>query len=408
MTQQQDSQLDSRFDADVIVVGLGAMGSNAAWQLARRGVSVLGIERFTPGHVLGSSHGHTRLFRVACLEHPTLVTMARRSRDLWIELEELTGRDIFEQTGAISIGPSESTVISGVLVAAAEHNLPVERVSRADIGRYARGHENIPAEWVGLWDPEGGVVRPEDGVLAAVEAAAAAGARILNDTRVIDIRLVDDGVEVVTPTAVFRAAQVIVTAGAWLGKLVPNLPLRPLRVPMTWFSPRDPADDRFTIENLPVFIRAIDTETAFWGHGAIDGYDAKVGLDWDDNYRWTDADAIDRTVSQLDWQRVSEAVAGGLPGLDSEPSRITTCVVTHSPDGQFLVGRPGGDARLLIGGGDSGHAFKHATAIGELLAQLALGEETFVDTAFIDPDRFEADQAATFHSAPLAKAAPQS
>src|SRR4051794_295268 len=112
-------------DADVILVGLGAMGSSAAWRLAGRGVRVLGIERFTPGHVQGSSHGHSRLFRVACLEHPNLVTMARRSRALWLELEGVTGRRIFEQTGAISIGPSASSVISGVLVAAKEHGLPV-------------------------------------------------------------------------------------------------------------------------------------------------------------------------------------------------------------------------------------------------------------------------------------------
>jgi sarcosine oxidase len=396
----------SELDADVIVVGLGAMGSNAAWRLAQRGVRVLGIERFTPGHVQGSSHGHSRLFRVACLEHPNLVTMARRSRDLWLELEEITGRHIFEQTGAISIGPSASPVISGVLLAAEEHDLPVEWVSRADIGRYIAGQENIPDDWEGVWDPEGGILGPEAGVLAAVEAAEAAGARILTDTRVTDIRLVDGGVEVVTPTATFQSAQVIVAAGAWLSKLIPGLPLRPLRVPMTWFAPRDPRDERFRLENFPVFIRAIDAETAYWGHGSVDGFDAKVGLDWDDNYQWTDADAIDRTVSHVDWRRVSEAVAAGIPGLDPEPSRITTCVVTHSPDGQFVIGRPGGDSRLIIAGGDSGHAFKHATGIGELIAQLTVGEVPYVDAEFVDPDRFEPGQVATFHAAPLSKPAP--
>lgn len=391
------------FDADVIVVGLGAMGSNVAWRLAERGVRVLGIERFTPGHAQGSSHGHTRLFRVACLEHPNLVTMARRSRDLWLDLEAITGRGIFEQTGALSIGPATSTVISGPLAAAEEHGLPIERVNRADIEHYTRGHENIPDDWEAIWDPEGGVVRPEEGVLAAIEAARKAGARIVADTRVTDIRLVDGEVEVVTPTNVFRAPEAVVTAGAWLGKLVPDLPVRSLRVPMTWFAPKDAQDDRFNVDKLPVFIRSIDNETACWGHGAIDGHDAKIGLDWDDKYQWTDADEIDRGISRDDTERVSQAVAHALPGLDPVPSRTTTCVVTHSPDGQFLIGRPGGDPRLTIGGGCSGHAFKHATGIGELIAQMISGETPYVDPSFVNPDRFTPDEVAAFFEAPLSK-----
>jgi sarcosine oxidase len=392
------TKIDAECDAEVIVVGLGAMGASAAWRLAQRGVRVLGIERFSPGHVQGSSHGHTRLFRVACLEHPNLVTMARRSRELWLELEELTGRRIFDQTGAITIGPSNSSLISKTLRAVVEHELPVDRVSHAEISRYTLGHENVPEDWEGLWDPEGGIVRPEIGVLAAIEAAENAGAHVLFDTRVTDIQLVDDGVEVFTLTEVFRASQVVVTAGAWLGKLVPGLPLRPVRVPMTWFTPRDPSDERFSIENFPVFMRVINDKTAYWGHGSVDGFDAKIGLVWDDNYRWTDADTIDRTVCQLDWQRVSEAVAAGVPGLNSEPSRVTTCVVTYSPDGQFIIGRPNGNARLLVGGGDSGHAFKHATGIGELIAQLIVREEPYVDTEFVNPDRFEPGQVSTFRA----------
>lgn len=383
-------------DADVIVVGLGAMGSNAAWRLATRGVRVLGIERFTPGHVQGSSHGHSRLFRVACLEHPNLVTMARRSRDLWNELEEVTGRRVLTQSGVLSIGPESSPVISGVLHAAAEHDLPIRRVGRKDIAKYSAGQENIPEDWQALWDPEGGFVRPEAAVIGALEAAKTAGARILTDVRVLDVRLVEGGVEVETATAVFRAPQVVVTAGAWLGTLVPDLPLRPLRVPMTWFAPKNAEDDRFRIENFPVFIRSV-RDTALWGHGAVDGFDAKVGLDWDDNFSWTEPDSIDRTVSHRDWQAVSEAIASDIPGLDPQPSRITTCVVTHSPDGQFIIGRPDHDPRLIVGGGDSGHAFKHCAGIGELIAQITTGDEHYISTDFIDPNRFEPGQLPTHH-----------
>lgn len=393
-------------DADVIVVGLGAMGSAAAWRLSERGIRVLGIERFTPGHVQGSSHGHSRVFRVACLEHPLLVTVARRSRELWIELGALTGTRILDQTGTLTIGDPAGDVFTATLAAAARHDLPVERIAHDDLSRLAPGHENVPEGWEGIWDPEGGVVRPEAGVKAAAEAARAAGAQILTDTRVTDIRLVDDGVEVVTPTRVFRAAQVVVTTGAWLGKLLPGLPVRPLRVPMTWFAPKDPFDERFTLENFPVFIRAIDGGTSFWGHGSMDGHGAKVGMDWDDNFRWTDADAIDRSVSPLDWEGVAAMVAEGIPGLDPQPTSVTTCVVTHSPDGQFLIGRPGGDSRIIVGGGDSGHAFKHATGIGELIAQLATGEEPYVDPAFVDPNRFAPGENLTFRGIDVPEPAP--
>lgn len=399
---------DNTFDADVIVVGLGAMGANAAWRLAARGLRVIGIERFEPGHVHGSSHGQSRLFRVACLEHPNLVTMARRSRELWLELESLSGEHIFDQTGAVTIGPSGGSVIADTLRAAQEHSLPVVRLTREEVANYSMGHENIPEGWEALWDPEGGVVRPEAGVTAATRAAEIAGATVYTDTKVRDIRLIDGGVEVVTATATFRARQAVVTAGAWLGKLLPDIPVRPLRVPMTWFAPRDSNDKRFEIDNFPVFIRSIDEHASFWGHGSVDGHDAKVGLDWDDNYQWTDADSIDRSVSQRDWENVAAAVEAALPGLNPAPSRVTTCMVTHSPDGQFIIGHLNDDSRILVGGGDSGHAFKHATGIGELIAQLVVGEEPYVNPEFVSPSRFAPGAAPTFHASPEPVATPLS
>jgi sarcosine oxidase len=378
----------ARFDADVAVVGLGAMGSHAAWRLAERGVRVIGLEQFAPGHALGSSHGHTRLFRVACLEHPDLVTVARRSRDLWQELQAHAADPIIETTGGVMIGPADSDVIVGTLAAAAAHDLPVERLTCDQVAERFPRHQNLAEGTVGVWDPEAGVVHPEVAIIAAVDAARAAGAEIYPDTKVSAIDLVDGAAAISTAARSFTVRQVVVTTGAWLDKLVPELELNPTRTPMTWFDPADPGDESFTLEKFPVFIRAVDQENWIWGHGAADPNGVKIGPDRDDNFVSVDPDRIDRGTSAKDHALVSRLVRTAVPGLNPTPTRITVCMVTHSRDGQFVVGRPRADPRLVVGGGDSGHAFKHAAGIGELIAQIVTGDATYVDAAFLDPDRF--------------------
>jgi sarcosine oxidase len=376
------------FDADVIVVGLGAWGSSALWRLAARGVDVVGIERYGLGHEMGSSHGSTRLFRVACMEHPGLVPLAQRAGALWRELEAATGEELLRISGGVSIGPADSRTIAGAIEAAARHDLPIERLTAGDLHRRFPQHVNVPDDFAGVWDPQAGVVRPELGVNAACRAAAAAGARIFADTRVTNVELVDGGVVVETPARTFRARQAVVTAGPWLGKLVPELPLEPMRTPMMWFAAKDDPQ-AFELDRFPMFIRYVDEDTSTWGHGAVFGHDTKIGLE--DNgvhFRPTDPDEVDRGIAPGDWRHLSETVRRAWPGLDPVPSRAISCMITNSPDGQFQIGRPHGDPRLVVGGGCTGHGFKHATGVGEAIAQMTVGEETFCDLAFTDPDRF--------------------
>lgn len=377
-----------QYDAEVAVIGLGAMGSSAAWRLAERGVSVIGIERYFPGHNQGSSHGSTRVFRVACLEHPTLVPIARKAKELWLELGERSGTTVLEPTGALMVGPHDSDVIAGTLKAAADNDMYVEQLSRDQVAERFPAHASMQADHVAVWDPEAGVVHPEAGVIAAVDAARAAGAQIYTDTKVTGIDLVEGGVVVHTPTRDFTVAQVVVTTGAWLGKFVPELPLDPWRTPMTWFAPKQADDPTFGLEKFPVFIRAVDGDNWIWGHGAGDGFEVKIGPDRDPNFLTVDPDTIDRYIHPRDHALVSELVEQAFPGLNPLPTRTTTCMVTHTPDGQFLLGRPHGDSRLIVGGGCSGHAFKHASALGELLAEITVGQPTFVDIEFMNPNRF--------------------
>ncbi len=373
---------------DIAVVGLGAMGSCAAWRLAARGMNVIGLEQFSPGHVLGSSHGKTRVFRVACLEHPNLVPIARRSRDLWQELQERSATPVIRQAGAVMIGPRDSDVIEGTLAAAHAHDLPIVELSRSETERRFPQHAGLAADHVAVWDPEAGVVHPEAGIRAAVQAARGAGATIYENTKVTDIALEADGVVLETATRAFRVKQVVVTTGAWLNKLVPEMPIKPLRTPMMWFRAKPGNEESFALTRFPTFIRAVDHQNWIWGHGHGEGFGVKVGPDRDPNFRETDPDAIDRGISAADWELVSSLIERALPGLEPVPEVTTTCMVTHSPDGQFEIGRPHGDHRLIVGGGCSGHAFKHASGIGEIIAQIACGEEPLVNLDFVDPNRF--------------------
>jgi len=214
------------------------------------------------------------------------------------------------------------------------------------------------------------------------------GATIYTDTKVTGIELIDGGVVVTTPMRRFTVVQVVITTGAWLNKLVSELPLTPLRTPMMWFEPADRNDRSFRLESFPTFIRAVDADNWIWGHGSGESFGIKVGPDRDPNFRKVDPDTVGRGISPADWRLVSELVAKALPGLNPVPVTTTTCMVTHSPDGHFLIGRPNDDPRLIVGGGCSGHAFKHASGIGEIIAQIACSEEPFVNLDFVDPNRF--------------------
>ena len=389
------------YDADVAVIGLGAIGSSAAWRLAARGLDVLGFEQFEPGHAWGGSTGRTRLFRVACLEHPGLTPIARRARDLWRDLEASSGERLFFETGGLMIGPPDSHIIEGTLRAAEMHDLPVERLDADDIARRFPAHARLNPGDVGVWDPEAGILRPEAAIVAAVDAARVTGARIHTNTRVTAVEPDADGVTIRTEGASYRVRDVAVTSGPWITRFVPDLPLTPHRVVMTWFRARDGRSAYLDV--LPVFIRSVPgRDTWIWGHGAMpgsragapgddgfdfDGFDVKVGPEFDGPFTADDPDRIDRDIHPGETDEISDLVAATFPDVDPEPSGVTTCIMTHTPDGLFVVG-PTAHPRVVVGGGCSGHSFKHASALGELVAQSVTGEQPFTDAAFLDPRRF--------------------
>ena len=371
---------------DVVVVGLGAFGSAALWRLAARGVKVVGIERQAIGHPFGSSHGTTRLFRVACMEHPGLTPIASKSLELWTELGERTGETYVRQTGSLNVGGPESRPVAGARRAAAEAGAPTTDLTHDEVvARFPQ--YKLDAGDVAVWDPGAGICYAEPTVRAQVAEAERLGATVFPHTMVTAIELGRDQVTVRTPTISIAADQVVVSTGAWLGKLVPGLPLSPRRTPLFWFQPRDPTSEAFQLSNFPSFIWEFANGRGLWGHGSDEDFLVKVGLDGAERERDVDPDELDRYIHPRDdIAELSEAISHAFPDLDPEPVKVIPCMVTDSPDGQFLVGRY--DARLVIAGGDSGHGFKHCAGVGELLAQLTTKETPYTDVSFIDPLRF--------------------
>jgi sarcosine oxidase len=303
------------------------------------------------------------------MEHPGLAAIALRSLALWTELGERAGEVLVSQTGCLSTGAPGSRPVAGAIAAAAAAGVPVVEWGHEELVARQPQYAGLGPEDVAVWDPGAGICYPERNVRAQVAAARRLGAEVWANTEVSAIEVDGDGVTVRTSAGELRARQVVVAAGGWLGELVPGLPLKPRPMPLTWFTPKVPGD--FALERFPAFIWQRPGGEVLWGHGSGEGYGVKIGVAPSDHH---------------DIDYLAERVADALPGLEPRPTTITPCLITDSPDEQFLLGRL--NPHVVIAGGDSGHGFKHAAGVGELLAQLVTGEPTYCATDFLDPKRF--------------------
>lgn len=376
--------------AQIVVVGLGGWGSAALWRLAQRGISVIGVEAHSTGHDQGSSHGITRLFRTACREHPGLGTMALRARELWTELEAATGTTQLTTTGALMVGEANSATIQGSLAAAEGAGISVELLDGHALQSRFPQYGNLHSDDVGLLDPFGGLNYPERAIDAAIRRAESLGAQVLDNMPVRSIVEDGDGVTIVTNTHRIQADQVIVSAGCWAPAILPGLShlLQPRRMPMFWFRPSVDAHD-YELPRFPAFVRDVPGGTGLWGHGSGQGHAIKIGMfDNGINFENCDPATVDRTISRdRDWKELADVITSAFPGLDPEPIQSKMCMVTESTDGMFLLGRQSDSSRIIVASGDSGHGFKHVPAVGEIAAQIALGETPFMDIGFLDPSR---------------------
>jgi sarcosine oxidase len=376
----------AELDAEVAVVGLGSMGSQALWQVARRGVSVIGIEQFVPGHDRGSGHGESRIIRSCYQEGPQYVPLILAAFQHWRELERETGKQLLTENGALFIGDPDGSYLGDVLRTAEEYDLPHEMLDEGETLRRFPQHRLASGEGA-FWDLQAGFLRPEAAVRAAAGRAEQLGARVATADRVEAIEEHGNHVEVRTSTGTLRAEQAIVAAGAWTEKLLPGLrlPLWVERQVMLWFRALRP--EEFAPDRFPVFIRERGGGRTWYGFPSLDGETVKAAIHHDGPE--ADPDRLDREIHDRDREPVVELVAANLPGLDPKPLRGVACMYTNTPDGHFVLGRPPGLERIVMLGPMAGHGFKFASVAGRIGADLAVDGSTELPIDSFSPTRFK-------------------
>lgn len=360
---------------DVIVAGLGAVGSAAAFHLARNGQKVLGLDRFTPPHSFGSSHGQTRIIREAYFEHPLYVPLVQRAYKLWDELERLSGRSLLRITGGLMVGHPDGVLVSGARHSAEQHALPYEMLTAAEVA--TRFPALQPAEdMVALWEPRAGILFPEACVGAHLVLAQAHGARLRYEEPLASWRSDGDGVRVMTRQGDYRAGQLLLTAGSWTRSLVPelDLPLTVERQVMCWFAPRARAEI-FAPERCPVHIWETAPQRFFYGFPDL-GDGMKLARHHAGEV--CDPDRLHREVSDAEVAPIRGWVRRFLPDADGALRTTEVCMYTNTPDAHFWIDRHPEQAQVLIASACSGHGFKFASVLGELLAQWLVSGRTQV------------------------------
>jgi sarcosine oxidase len=371
------------------VIGLGVMGSAALRELARRKRSVLGIERFAAGHDRSSSHGVTRIIRLAYFEHPSYVPLVQRAYDLWREIEAAAGQKLLHVTGVAEMGPPEGQLIKGTLASARLHGLQHEVLSAAALmRRFPAFH--LPPDYIAVVQPDGGFLLAEPSIRALLAQANHAGAQVRERVTVRAIEPRASGVRVLTDDGGIDAGTVIIAAGPWLKSLLPDLPVRSrvTRQVMAWFAPAEP--EPFAPGLFPVFLIESRHGTHY-GFPPFAGGGIKVAKHHHRDEA-VDPDCYDRTASAEDESLIRALLADHIPAADGPLLDAKTCLYTVTPDGDFIIDRLPGFPQLIIASPCSGHGFKFAPAIGEILADLATAGASRHDIARFSFERFASGQ----------------
>ncbi len=411
---------------DVIVVGLGVMGAATCAALARRGRRVLGLEQFVTPHELGSSHGRTRIIRTAYYEHPAYVPLVRRSFELWYELEQLSGRRLLVECPCLSIARPDSAMLAGLRASVQAHGLAAEELSAAEIRR-RYPPLRLGEEFVGILERQAGYLAVEPCVCALWQTAQAAGAALHFCERLEQWEASERSVRVVTERGTYYAATLVLTPGPWAPPLLARwgVPLAVMRQVTVWFDV-GPRRERFRRDRFPIFIAEVPLVPSAGsnaGSGAASGTGSHAGADPSFGagpglaataktaafYGLPMVDerglklarhygaaelpslaAMAREVTEADIATVRSFAAAYLPDAATAPARGTVCPYTVTPDRHFLIDRHPESPAVLLACGFSGHGFKFAPVIGEILADLATDGRTPHDIELFRLRRFAA------------------
>lgn len=358
---------------DAIVLGLGGMGAATAAELARRGQRVLGLEQFAPGHDRGSSHGQTRIIRTAYFEHPDYVPLCRGAFAAWRELERVTGAKLLVDCECLTLGPADGTLVPGVTLAAEQHGLAIERLTPDGLRR-RYPQVRLDSSIVGVVESAAGFLFVDDCVRTLQAEAARHGADLCFDGPAIAWQADGSGVEVRTAKQTYRASRLAITAGPWAGRMLADLslPLTVMRQTPMWFRPAAP--ERFAPRTFPIFI-AETSVGCFYGLPAVDADGVKCARHYGAS-ELSSPEGVSRDITAEDEVPVRRFLERYVPDAAGPRTRASVCLYTLTPDRHFIIDRHPRWPRVAIAAGFSGHGFKFAPVVGEVVADLLLSGRT--------------------------------
>jgi sarcosine oxidase len=374
---------------DVIVVGLGAMGSAAAYHLSKRGAKVLGLEAFTPAHDKGSSHGESRIIRQAYFEDPAYVPLVLRAYELWDQLQEESNESLLKITGGIAIGPVNGTLVAGCLKSATMHGLRHDLFDRNEMRR--RFPQFVLAgDEVGFYEEKVGYLKPEECIRQQLRCAAKRGADLRFEEPMLSWTASQDsnGVSVTTKKQTYHARSLVLSVGPWFAELVPDvsMPVVVSRRVLFWLKPIRESSS-FDSGVFPIFLWEPEGFPLFYGIPRIsDDGSPKVGIHSGDEA--CTPSTIDRHIRPGDESAIRSAIRFRIPALNGEVDHASTCMYTMTPDEHFIIDTHPSYPQVSLAAGFSGHGFKFSPVVGEILCDLAMTRETSTDIGIFSGSRF--------------------
>lgn len=370
---------------DVIVIGLGGMGSAAAYHLAARGQRVLGLEKFTPAHDRGSSHGGSRIIRQSYFEDPAYVPLLLRAYELWDRLAADSGREVYRMTGGLFIGPPDCLTVAGSLRASREWDLPHDLLDEHEIRSRFPNFTPKPGD-VALYEAKAGFARPELTVQAHLDLAEKAGATLQFGEEVLEWSENSGGVTVRTNAGTYTAGQAVICPGAWAPQLLSDfgIPITVERQVLYWL---DPVGGTESFVDHPIFIDENAAGMQIYGFPAIDGPRGGVKVAFFRKGVECTPETIDRMVYEQEIREMRDRTAELLPALDGPCLDTATCMYSNTPDQHFVIARHPDSTNVTVACGFSGHGFKFVPVVGEILADLATSGATSHPISLFDPRR---------------------
>lgn len=378
---------------DVIVLGVGSMGSATCYNLAIRGVQVLGLEQFEIPHDQGSHAGQSRIIRKAYFEHQDYVPLLQRAYENWHDLENKTGSQVYFPTGLLYSGKPTDILIKGVRESAAKYNINIEALSISETTiRYPQFR--IPEEFEVLFEPDAGFITPELAISLFVEQAKSFGAQINTKEKVISWTREAGTIKVITDKDSYSCKKLVITAGPWAGKRIPGLSasLRVTRQVIAWVNTKQP--QLFELNQSPCWMIDDDTQPGmYYGFPIlpVDKFGLPNGMKLAYHYPGltSDPDQVDRNPSKEEEQNLIEALYRYLPEGYSSTHVLKTCLYTNTPDEHFVIDfLPNFEQDVVIAAGFSGHGFKFVSVVGEIMADLVTKGKTDLPIGFLNAMRF--------------------